>query len=140
MLKAEDLPPYQVIDTILGALQEKDFDTFFMYVKFDRFIQQFNTAWERYQAARDMNKPQVVQEFKSYLRGENQMEELPFSEFIPVEYEIEQTVIDNQARDAEVTVLETFKYRNLYEKKRYTYHLHRYGDLWMLESYTVVKL
>ncbi len=139
-LEAEDLPPYRVVETMLKALQEEDFGTFFLYVKFDRFIQQFTNAWVRYRAARDADKPEVIERFKEYLRGEYPLEDMPFSEeFIPVDFEIQRTVIDNQKRDAEVTVLETFRYRNLYETKRYTYHLHRYGDLWMLESYTVVN-
>ena len=139
-LQAEDLPPYQVVETVLQALQEKDFETFFLYVRFDRFIQQFDNAWKRYQAARDVDKPAVIQGFKEYLRGMNQLEPKPFSEFIPADFQVQRTVIDNQERDAEVTVLETFRYLSLVEQKRYTYHLHRYGNLWMLVSYTVQQL
>ncbi|MFW6181369.1 MAG: hypothetical protein ACOC8N_06435 [Spirochaetota bacterium] len=139
-LQAEYLPPYQVVETVLKALQEKDFETFFLYVKFDRFIQQFKNSWRRYQEARDVDKPAVIQEFKGYLRGLNQLEPMPFSEFIPTGFEIQRTVIDNQKRDAEVTVLQTHRYGNLEEQKRYVYHLHRYGDLWMLVSYAVQNL
>jgi hypothetical protein len=139
-LQAEDLPPYQVVETMLKALQEKAFETFFLYVRFDRFVQQFDNSWERYQASRDVDKPAVIQEFKEYLRGRNQLEPKPFSEFIPADFQVLRTVIDHQERDAEVTVLETFRYWSLVEQKRYTYHLHRYGNLWMLVSYSVQNL
>jgi hypothetical protein len=70
--------------------------------------------------------------------GMNNLEDVPFSETIPADYEIERTLIEK--RDAIVTVVETFKYLNLVERKRYNYKLHLYGDKWLLDNYSVVNI
>lgn len=137
-LKAESFPPYEVIDYLLRALQAKDFEKYFLFIKFDKFIMQFQNARKNYIAAKDIDKPSVIEEFKQYLMGNNRLETIPFSETIPADYEIVRTVVEK--RDAVVTVIETFKYINLIEKKQYTYHLHLYGDKWLMENYSVVNI
>ncbi len=137
-MKAENLPPYDVIKALLQALQTRDYERYFLYIKFDKFILQFSRAREKYIAAHDIDKPAVIGEFKQYLEGLNRLEEVPFSETIPADFDIEKTVIEK--RNATVTVIETFKYLQLVEKKRYTYYLHLYGDKWLLESYSVVNI
>ncbi len=137
-MKAESLPPYDVIKALLQAIQARDYEKYFLFIKFDKFILQFSRAREKYIAAHDIDKPAVIEEFKLYLKGLNRLEEVPFSETIPADFDIEKTVIEK--RNATVTVIETFKYLQLVEKKRYTYYLHLYGDKWLLESYSVVNI
>jgi hypothetical protein len=137
-LKAESLPPYEVIDFLIRALQERDFERYFLYINFERFIQQFNNSRTLYLDAVDRNKPNIIEEFKGYLMGLNNLEDVPFSETIPADYEIERTVIEK--RDAIVTVVEIFKYLNLVERKRYTYKLHLYDDKWLMDNYSVVNI
>lgn len=137
-LKAESLPPYETVRVMLNALMNRDFEKYFLYIKFDKFIMQFSNARKKYLAAKDVNKPDVIEKFKEYLKGENEMESIPYSETIPADFEIEKTIIEK--RDARILVTEEFKYKNLIEKKQYTYYLHKYGDKWLLESYTVVNI
>ncbi|UCB44677.1 MAG: hypothetical protein JSV25_10710 [Spirochaetota bacterium] len=137
-VKAESFPPYEVVDLALQALMDKDYEIYFLYINFDKFILQFANAKDKYMDAHDIDKPLVIEEFKQYLEGKNQLEAIPYSDTIPADYEIEETNI--KKRDAQVKVLETFKYINLIEKKRYTYHLHLYGDKWFIESYDVVNI
>lgn len=137
-LKAMSLPPYEVVGFSLKALMERDFEKYFLYIKFDSFLQQFENASKKYRDAHDTEKPLVVEEFKQYLMGENKLEAIPYSDAVPIEYVIEETYI--KERDAEVKVLETFRYLSLIEKKRYTYHLHQYGDKWLIESYDVINI
>lgn len=134
-LKAQKLPPYEVIEFMLRALMEKDFEKYFLYIRFERFIQQFSNAWKKYSAAPDVDKPKVIEEFKEYLMGKNRLEGIPFSDHIPIDFEIIETII--QKSDAVVTVEETFKFGFLIEKREYKYRLHKYGDKWFLESYRV---
>jgi len=137
-LEAQSLPPYEVIDFILKALIEKDFEKYFLYIKFEKFIMQFENARQKYLNASDEKKPEVIEEFKAYLKSENELEEIPFSDTIPIDYDIKKTVIEK--RDATVTVIETFKFGRLVEKKLYTYYLHKYGDLWLVNNYDVVNI
>jgi hypothetical protein len=137
-LKAESLPPYEVVNFLLHALQERDFEKYFLYINFESFIQQFNNSRTLYRDAPDKNKPAIIEEFKGYLMGMNNLEDVPFSETIPADYEIERTLIEK--REAIVTVVETFKFLNLVERKRYTYKLHLYGDKWLLDNYSVVNI
>jgi len=137
-LKAQSLPPYEVVDFMLKALIEKNFEKYFLYINFEKFILQFENARQKYLNATDQKKPEVIEEFKAYLRGENKLEGIPFSDTIPIDYNIEKTVIEK--RDATVIVIETFKFGRLLEKKRYTYYFHKYGDIWLLENYEVVNI
>jgi hypothetical protein len=137
-LKAESLPPYEVVDFLLNALTQKDFEKYFLYIKMNKFIEQFDNAKNEYFAARDKDKPRAIEKFKNYLKGLNKLESVPFSETIPTDFEIEKTIIEK--KDAEVIVTEIFEYGLVTEKKRYTYYLHLYGDKWLLENYTVVNI
>ncbi|MBN2322707.1 MAG: hypothetical protein JXQ30_03155 [Spirochaetes bacterium] len=137
-LKAQSLPPYEVVDVLLKSLMDGDFEKYFLYLRFDRFIRQFENAYRKYRDAHDTDKPPVVEEFKSYLKGDNKLEAIPYSDAVPVSYEIEETYI--KGRDSTVTVRETFRYLALVEEKRYTYHLHLYGDKWLVEKYDVVNI
>ncbi len=140
-LEAQSLAPYEVVRVMLEALQqeEPDFEVYFLYIDFDRFILQFQNARRLFQDAADRDKPAVIEnEFKPYLRGENELEETPFIEHIPREFEIVKTVIERN--DAEVEVIEEFVYGSLERKKRYTYYLHKFEDKWFLQKYEVVNL
>ncbi len=137
-LKAQPLPPYKVVDLLIRSLMKGDFDTFFLYINFDKFIMQFENARRLYLAAKDIDKPKIIEKFKKYLKGENKLESLPFSESRPIDYKIKKTVIEEN--NATVEVIETFKYGSLREKKLYRYYLHRYGNIWQLERYEVVNL
>jgi hypothetical protein len=137
-LKAEKLPPYEVVEFLLESLIKKDFDKYFIYVNFDQFIRQFDNAKKKYLSARDIDKPAVVEDFKRYLKGENKLEGIPFADTIPVDYQVVKTVIEG--RNAQVTVIQTFRYLRYLEKKQYTYLLHQYGDKWLLDRYQVVNI
>jgi hypothetical protein len=137
-LERESLPPYEVVDFNLQSLMEKDFEKYFLYIKMDKFIMQFNNAKKKYLDARDIDKPIVIEIFKQYLMGKNTLESVPFDETIPTDFEIERTVIEKN--DAEVTVTEYFEYGRVTETKRYTYYLHLYGDKWLVENYDVVNI
>ncbi len=137
-LKAQPLPPYKVVDLLLKSLIKGDFDTFFLYINFDKFIMQFENSKRIYLAAKDIDKPKIIEKFKAYLKGENKLESLPFTEFRPIKYKIKKSVIEEN--NATVEVLETFKYGTLIENKLYKYYLHRYGNIWLLESYEVLNM
>jgi len=137
-LKRKSLPPYEVVDFILRSLMEKDFEKYFLYIKMEKFIMQFSNAKKQYLEAKDIDKPIVIETFKEYLKGKNTLENVPFDETIPTDFEIERTVIEKN--NAEVTVLEYFEYGRVTETKRYTYYLHLYGDKWLVENYDVVNI
>jgi len=137
-LKAESLPPYDVVDFALNALMDKDFEKYFLYIKMDKFIMQFTNARKKYMNAKDIDKPAVIEEFNQYLQGNNKLENIPFSDTIPTNFEIEETHIIK--RDARVVVNESFEYGQVREVKRYTYFLHKYGEQWFIENYEVVNL
>jgi hypothetical protein len=137
-LKAEILPPYDVVAFTIKALMDRDFEKYFLYIRMDKFIMQFQNARRKYMNARDADKPKVIEEFRQYLMGKNKLENIPFAETVPTDFEIEETHIIK--RDARVVVTEYFEYGQVRETKRYTYFLHKYGDQWFLENYEVVNI
>ncbi len=137
-LKTEKFPPYKVVELMLNALMAGDFEKYFLHINFEKFIHQFNNAERKYVGAKDIDKPSVIEELKNYIKAENTLESVPYSDTVPVDFEIVKTVIEKT--DAQVTVIETFKYINLIEKKKYTYYLHLYADKWLFEQYDVVNI
>jgi len=136
-LKAQPLPPYQVVNLLIKSLMKNDFNTFFLYINFDKFIMQFSNSKREYLSAKDVDKPKIIEKFKDYLMGKNKLETLPFSESRPISYKIKKTLIEGN--NSQVEVIETFKYGYLEEKKLYRYYLHKYGNIWMLERYEVIN-
>jgi hypothetical protein len=138
-LKAESLPPYEVVRVALEALQEDDFEKYFIYLDFETFINQFENAGNLYESAPDRNKPAIIEyQFKPYLRGENELEEIPFLEHVPRSFDIVRTEIERS--DAVVEVIEDFEYGSIRRKKRYKYFLHLYDDKWLLQRYEIVNI
>jgi len=137
-LKAESIPPYEVVEYTINSLMDKDFEKYLLYIKIDRFIMQFENARKKYLNSKDKDKPAVIEEFRQYLMGKNKLENIPFSDTIPTNFEIEETLI--RKRDARVVVTEFFEYGQVKETKRYTYLLHQYGDQWFIENYEVVNI
>jgi hypothetical protein len=138
-LMAESLPPYEVVRVMLEALQDNDFEVYFLYVDFEKFIDQFENARTLYREARDVEKPAIIENlFKPYLMGENELEDIPFDEHIPRTFDIVRTEIEKD--DAIVEVLEDFEYGRFSRRKRYRYFLHLFDDKWFLQKYEVVNL
>ena len=144
-LQVENLAPYEVVEHMLTALQNDDFETYFIFMKFDEFILQFEHAGNRYRRADFRNKPLVIEnEFKPYLKGivpdtGEPLEEIPFSEHVPNLFEILETNIQWRDGTATVTVLETFTYGTLQEEKEYTYYLRLYNERWKVTGYDITN-
>ena len=144
-LQAAILAPYEVIEHMLIALQNDDLDTYFLFVRFEEFILQFENAGNKYKLADFKDKPYIIENvFKPYLRGivpagEEPLEGLPFSEHVPNIFELVDTNIQWRDKTATVKVLETFKYGTLQEKKEYTYHLRLYDERWKLTGYDITN-
>jgi hypothetical protein len=137
-LKAESLPPYEVVRVMLEALQRNDFEVYFLYIDFDQFIRQFANAEELYMEVSDREKRGVIEAiFKPYLRGENDLEKMPFIEHIPRTFEIVRTEI--VGNESTVEVVEDFQYGNLQRRKYYKYYLHQFDDKWLLQKYEIVN-
>ena len=144
-LQAEKLPPYEVVDRMLTALQNDDYETYFLFLKFDEFILQFENAGNIYRRASFKDKPLIIEnEFKPYLmglveEGVEPLEEIPFSEHVPNLFEITETNIQWRDGTATVDVLETFAYGTLIEEKEYTYFLRLYDERWKVTGYEITN-
>lgn len=144
-LQAEILAPYEVVEHMLTALQNDDFDTYFLFLRFEEFILQFKHAGNKYRRADFRNKPLIIEnEFKPYLRGivpasEEPLEEIPFSEHVPNIFEIIETNIRWRNKTATVNVLETFRYGTLQEEKEYTYYLRLFDERWKVTGYDITN-
>ena len=144
-LQAEKLAPYEVVDHMLTALQNDDYETYFLFLKFDEFILQFENAGNKFRRASFKDKPLIVEnEFKPYLmglvaEGVEPLEEIPFSEHVPNLFEITETNIQWRDGTATVDVLETFTYGTLKEEKEYTYFLRLYDERWKVTGYEITN-
>jgi hypothetical protein len=144
-MQIRDLAPYEVVEQMLISLQNADFETYFLFLKLDEFILQFENAGNMYRRASFRDKPLIIEnQFKPYLRGvdtggKEPLEEIPFSEHVPNMFEITETNIDWRDKKTTVKVLETFIYGTLREDKEYTYYLQLFDERWKVTGYEITN-
>jgi hypothetical protein len=135
ILARENLPPDEVIDYLLTARQKSQWEKFFVYLDLEAMIMNDAGRKRIWLAESEEGRQRMLARYRLDLQNANIDGE--FST-IPLEFDIERTSYGGE--EGTVTVLEKFKTGNYIENKRYTYHLLRRDDVWMIVDYTVLNL
>ncbi len=135
VLARESLAPDEVVDYLLSARQKSQWEKFFLYLDLESMI--MNDAGRRrlWNAESEEGRVRMLDRYRFDLQ--NATIDGEFST-IPLNYTIERTSYGRE--EGTVSVLEQFKTGTYIENKRYTYHLRRRDDVWMIVDYTVLNL
>mgnify|MGYP006266826631 CR=1 FL=1 len=135
ILQAQDLPPDQVVEYVLDALQQGAWNRYFLYTDVEGLLlaaPERERAYRRLSAADQRNR---LAEFRNQLQREIVEPELSA---VPTDYQMVRTTYS--PTDATVVMDLQFEYPAFTETKRYTYSLRRSQGVWYIFDYAVTNL
>jgi hypothetical protein len=135
LIQRQPLPPDEVIDYTLSARQKSQWDKFFLYLDLESLYLKNPGRAQAYQRMSEENRRAALARYREQLRSETVDVDILL---IPAEYDIVQT--SYTPFEAQVTVIERFRYPDYVEVKRYTYYLERRDTIWVITDYEIVNL
>jgi hypothetical protein len=135
ILVRENLPPDQVVEYTLRARQKNQWEKFFLYLDLEAMLRRDPQRQRQWLGASEEVRLHMIDQYRTEL--ENAVVDGDIAT-IPLEFRIERTAYN--AEEGTVIVLELFRFRDIIERKRYTYDLRRRDDVWTIVGYTVQNL
>ncbi len=135
IIKANPVPPDEVIDYMLTARQKSQWNKFLLYLDLEGLYLRSQTNAERYRRLSQQDRITEIEKYKNLLLNETIDTDIAM---IPLEYDILRTTYTDY--EAEVKVTEKFQYSGFVEIKEYQYYLHRDNDIWYIYDYDVRNL
>jgi len=114
----------------LNSRQRKDWDEFFLYIDFDKFIMNYPSFRDKYKYASENARINLIEEFKKYIISTFYNDLLYF--------EIRKTLIEFE--NAKVDVYLEFSYKNYIEKYQAQYHLSLKDQIWLIKGYEITPV
>ena len=133
VLKREQLPPDEVIEYMLTARQQEEWDKFILYLDVEQLMLQNRLKEAEYRRSSEQERVRMVNEYRTLLQNEEVENDILIK---PVDFTVVKTVYT--AQEAEVLVDEEFRYPDYTEKRHYLYYLHRLEGYWTIYKYQVL--
>ena len=141
ILKRERKAPDEVVKYTIEALQKSEFNKYFLYIDLESIMLKSQDRMESYNRLSDVNRKKFLDEYKQMLiknmlvdQGTATPESIIYR---PFAYNIIKTWYTDQ--NAEVTVMQKFRYEQLIEVKEYTYKLRKNDTIWVIYDYLVMN-
>lgn len=135
ILVRENLPPDQVVEYTLRARQKSQWEKFFLYLDTEAMLRRDPQRQRQWLGASEEVRRHMIDQYRTELKNAVVDGDIAT---IPLEFRIERTTYN--AEEGTVIVLELFRFRDIIERKRYTYDLRRRDDIWTIVGYTVQNL
>ncbi|MCL2293497.1 MAG: hypothetical protein FWC36_01310 [Spirochaetes bacterium] len=133
--------PDEVVRFTIHALQNSEFDKFFLYLDLENIMLQSQDRRERHSRLSEEGRRRHLEEFRQMLIRAMQADHrtAPPEAIIyrPTSYNIIKTW--HTDRYAEVIVMKEFRYAQLIAVREYTYKLRRDDGIWIIYDYTVLN-
>lgn len=133
-LFAEKKSPDEVVEYMLRARMNSEWEKFFLYMDLNQLILTNSTFKARYQKADSEKQLSILEEYKQYLKR-NTINEISY---LPHEFKIMKT--EYSEGNAKVEVIIKFKELDYIDEKYYTYFLKKRDNKWFITNYTVFNL
>jgi hypothetical protein len=133
LLKAEKLPPDQVVERTIAARQKSLWNEFFLYLDIEGMYTRDPAKKAAYDRESDEGRRKLLERYKGDLiRGTVD------GEVITVPYDFQ--ILDTRYTPSrgQVRAQLRFKYPGYFQKTEYTYFLKRSDDVWYIYDYSVV--
>ncbi|MDR0442377.1 MAG: hypothetical protein LBH44_03105 [Treponema sp.] len=135
VLVRQKLPPDEVVEYMLRARQESQWERFFLYLDIEAMLSREAVQKRRWQAENEEGRKNMVRDYR--LRLQNSVDDGDIS-VIPTKFEIVETVYNNN--EGTVIVVARFRGSDYTEIRRYTYSLERRDNIWAIVNYSVEGL
>lgn len=134
VIKAERLPPDEVVRRTIAARQKGRWNEFFLYIDLESLLSRDASKKEIYRRESDSGRQRMLDIFKSDLMKATVDGDIAT---IPRDFEIQST--NYTPARGQVVVLEKFQYPGYVQKMQYTYFMRRSDDIWYIYDYSVVS-
>lgn len=136
-LRREDLSPDQVVSYTISALQEQNWERFFLYLNLERLYRSVPSRRNSYDRLSEQAQLDALATYRRQLeeRATSDTEQLVI---VPDQFEIRQT--SYSPTEGTVSVMMYFNMRTFRERREYVYNLERRNGFWEIVDYTVMSL
>jgi hypothetical protein len=135
VLSRESIPPDEVVRYTITARQKSQWDKFFLYLDLESLMRQNPDRDRTFRRSSEEDRVRQVDQYRKDL-----MQQVVDQDVLlrPSSFEIQKT--SYTAEEAQVVVKAAFTYADYTEWKKYTYHLRRSEEAWLIASYEVSNL
>ena len=128
------IPPDDVIDYMLTARMQRNWDRYFLYMNMDELIKTNNIFGRDFGKKNLEQQRELIKNYKEYLKKDN----INDINFLPHKFDIVKTTYSQSEAKVEVKV--QFKTLDYIEERYYTFSLHKKGEHWFVYSYEVMEM
>jgi hypothetical protein len=136
-LRREDMSPDRVVSYTIGALQEENWDRFFLYLNDERLYRQTAARDRSFRRLSQEEQLRTLSVYREDLRR-RAVDEDQGLVLIPDEFEIVRT--EYTATEGSVVVMAYVDTATFRERRQYTYYLERRAGYWEIVGYQVELL
>jgi hypothetical protein len=134
-LNAEKRAPDEIIEYMLNARMNKEWEKYFLYLDLEKLILTNNLFKNNFLKADSEKQKELIAQFKIYL----QKDTIDDISYLPHSYEIVKTEYFPNGK-GKVEVIIQHKYIDYIQKKYYTYFLYKREKIWYVYSYEVMNM
>jgi len=135
VLVRQQLSPDQVVDYLLSARQQSQWEKFFLYLDLETMLQRDAVQKRRYLAENEEGRIRMLSEYRINMQNSVINGNIVT---IPTSYEILRTVYNNN--EGTVTVLQRYRMPSFTELRQYIYYLEKRDNIWTIVDYSVQGL
>jgi len=129
------MPPDEVVKYTIEARLQSAWNKFFLYIDLKGLLLNHPDLKHRYNTISEEKQMILIEEYKNQLKNRRVDNDILLT---PSSFEILKTSYTHN--EATVVVDQEFTFAEYTEKKKYTYYLHRYGNIWSIYNYDVRNL
>ncbi len=133
IIKAEKLPPDEVVRRTIIARQKGRWNEFFIYLDAESMLKRDSTKTQIYLRESDEGRQRMLELYKADL-----MREVVDKDIVTIPRDFEILNTSYTPSRGQVVVMARFQYPGYLQKMQYTYYLRRMDDIWYIYDYTVV--
>ena len=135
ILEMISMPPDEVVKYIIEARQHNSWNKYFLYLDIPALLQNHPDLKHAYKNVSEEKQMIMIDEYKNNLKNNLVDNDILVK---PSSFEILKTTYTQS--EATVEVNKKFIYSDITEFKKYTYYLHRFGNIWSIYDYEVINL
>ncbi|MCL2791524.1 MAG: hypothetical protein FWD87_00385 [Spirochaetaceae bacterium] len=141
ILRRHRKPPDEVVRFTIEALQRNEFHKYFLYIDLESIMLRSRDRRDRFVRMSEADRRNFLEEFRQMLIRTMQVDHRTAPPeaiiFRPSAFEIIKTWYTQH--NAEVTVMQRFRYEQLVAVKEYTYRLRNEDGIWIIFDYEVLN-
>jgi hypothetical protein len=132
VLVKQKLPPDEVVNYMIAARQESQWEKFFLYLDLEAMLKKDALQSRKYNAENEEGRRRMVNAYKQNLQNAVIDGDIVV---IPTSFSILKTQYNND--EGTVVVLQRYRFPNYTELREYTYYLEKKDNFWIIVSYSV---